>query len=58
MLGVSAKIRPANSPAHPDPVSRRPMITIRAAATAMAITEGMRITTGLVPTAIQPCSSR
>ena len=58
MVGVSAMIRPANSPAQPDPVSRRPMITISATATAMAITDGMRMTAGLVPSTIQPCISR
>ena len=51
-------IRPANSPAQPDPVSRLPMITISAAATAIAITDGMRKTTGLEPSATQPCISR
>ena len=34
------------------------MITTRATATTMAITEGIRMTAGLVPTAIQPCMSR
>ena len=58
MLGVSAMIRPANSPAQPDPVSRRPMITISTAATAIAITDGMRRITGLEPSATQPCMSR
>ena len=57
-MGVNATMSPANRPAQPDPVSRRPMITVRATATTMAITEGMRITAGLVPTAIQPCISR
>ena len=58
MDGVSAMIRPEKNPAQPDPVSRRPRIASRAAAAAMKITDGMRITVGLVPTAIQPCSSR
>ncbi len=31
------------------------MITVRATATTMPITEGIRMTAGLVPTAIQPC---
>jgi hypothetical protein len=58
MAGVRAMISPANSPAQPDPVSRRPTIAVIATAAAMAMTEGMRMTAGLVPTATQPCSSR
>src|SRR5215467_8551189 len=53
MLGVTTMIRPANSPAQPDPVSRLPMTTISAAATAIAITDGMRRATGLEPSATQ-----
>ena len=34
------------------------MMTVSATATTIAITEGIRITAGLVPTAIQPCISR
>ena len=34
------------------------MITISTAATAIAITDGMRRTTGLEPSATQPCISR
>lgn len=58
MSGVSAMIRPANRAAQPDPVSRRAMMATMAAAAAMQITDGTRITAGLVPTAIQPCSRK
>ena len=51
-------IRPANSAAQPEPVSRQAIIATRAAAAVIAITEGIRITVGLVPTTIQPCISR
>jgi hypothetical protein len=51
-------IRPASSPAQPDPVSRRARTTIMAPAATMPITEGTRMTAGLVPTTIQPCSIR
>ena len=51
-------IRPANSPAQADPVSRRATITTSPAATVMKTTEGMRMIVGVEPTAIQQCSSR
>jgi len=54
MLGVAVMIRPANSPAQPDPVSRLPMITISTAATVIAITDGTRRSAGLEPSATQP----
>ncbi len=58
MVGVSAMISPANSAAQPDPVSCRARMAISPAATTMLSTDGMRMTAGLVPTAIQPCISR
>jgi hypothetical protein len=51
-------IRPANSAAQPDPVSRRARITISTAAPVMLMTEGMRSTAGLLPSTTQPCISR
>ncbi len=51
-------ISPANSAVRPEPVSRRTTIAVIATAAIIAITEGMRSTSGLLPTAAQPCISR
>jgi len=58
MTGVNAMIRPANSAAQPEPVSRRARIAVSATAATIASTEGIRSTVGLEPTATQTCMIR